>query len=115
MAAFAATLAIGDNLGLELEPEEARELALALAHVEEYYPIPVPEEKHRALISLALVAGRIYGKRAAPLFGFTPRQSGSEPAAPASPVPAPALNGAGAGASALDDVTRTSWFPPLDA
>ena len=115
MAAFAATLALGDSLGLALEPAEAHDLAVALAKVEEYYPIPMPEEKHRALFSLALVAGRVYGKRAAPLFGFAPRPAAPvnpSPQTASAPAPAPTLNGARGGADAELDLSAApaSWF-----
>lgn len=80
---------------LELSPDEAQQLATALARVQKHYPNVNPlSEKHMALLGLTLCAGRIYGPRVAVLMTPKPKavartQAGAAvaPAPAAVPVP----------------------------
>lgn len=63
-----------------LDPSEAKALAEAISEVDRHYKIPVVNEKHQALISLAVVSVSIYG----------PRVMGARPPPPApGPVQGP--------------------------
>ena len=80
-----------------LEPDEAHALAVALANVQRHYPgVRLLSDKHMALANLAMISGRLYGKRALILIakpapaGHAPGANGATPPAQtvASPIPA---------------------------
>lgn len=55
---------------LELETDEAKAMAKALANVQRYYPnVRLLSDKHAAIVGLMVCTTRIYGKRALILAG----------------------------------------------
>jgi hypothetical protein len=92
---------------MALGQDEAHALAVALANVQKHYPgVRLLSDKHMALVSLALVSGRIYAPRAMILLTGKRPPRNVTPKAPAAPAPGPEAD-----PSTISD----GWFAAMQA